>query len=331
MGFFVNDQSQICMFHESGLYATVSGTAVWPGLVQSHDIDTGINKEKLRYCGTSTRNVGRFVDTVEDHTGTLSMYPQDWRFLFFALGSVVDGGSPSPYTHVISEQNSGVLNGYTSGTLIPWVSFSLEDSQKVGITGANFIRTMNGCVADELTISASEGDRFVSVEVPYIAKSCIYTSGAPSTVTEVTTAPYLWQDCKVYIPSGTLVQGLTGFSWHMANGMVPKHYGTGSATVEAVVPSTRDYDFTLDIDPDSTQRKAFYNQYFRGGSEFNCMLHIGKGTGSNDLYLVMSGCQIDDMDDPTSNDGAVCTESITVIPKTASAAVDDQVLKYAAW
>ena len=331
MGLFVNDQSQVAIFHESGIYATTSGNAIWAGLVQSNEIDTSINKEKLRYCGTESRNVGRFVDTIEDHTGTLTLYPQDWRFLFFAMGSVVDGGSPSLYTHVISELNSSVLNGFTSGTLMPWVSFTLEDAQQVGVTGGNFVRTMNGCVADELTISASEGDKFVTMEVPYIAKACVYSSGTASAVSEITTAPYLWQDCKVHIPSGTLVQGLTGFNWHIANGMVPKHYGTGSATVETIVPTTRDYDFTIDVDPDSTQRKAFYDQYYRGGSSFNCMLYIGKGTGSNDLYLVMSGCEIDDMADPTSNDGAVCTESITIIPQTCSVAVDDQVFKYAAW
>ena len=332
MGYLVSDQNQTGIFFESGTYANPTGaTLQWIGFMQDSTIDESIPRTKIRYTGTTSRNVSALVTGPEDYKGTLSFYPQNWRMLAFALGSCLDAGSPSPYTHVISETNSNTGNYATSGVKAPFVSFTIEDAHIGQTTGSSFLRTVKGCVVDTLSISASEGE-LVSCEVGYIGQNLTFSSGAATTLTADTSRPFKWQDCQVHIPSGTIVQGLKDFSWSIANNLVASHYLNGSVVIEQPIPTNRDYEFTLTCDENSDQIKTFYDAYFKGGSSFNAMLQITNfGTaGSADLFIIMSGCALDDMSAPTKNEG-INENSLTIIPKNAIANINDQTQLYNAW
>src|SRR3990167_3539006 len=103
MSRFIGDSNKVLFKYESGTYASASGTGQWIGLVQDHSIDENENTVSLRYLGGGDRNVQAFTDGPREVEGTFTFFPQDWKFLMFALGSNVDAGSPSPYSHTISE------------------------------------------------------------------------------------------------------------------------------------------------------------------------------------------------------------------------------------
>src|SRR3990167_9832147 len=126
MSRYVSDQNKVVFISESGLYANTSGVGQWPGFVQEHDVGENMGVISVRFLGNAGRNVGQWVDGPQDYEGTLTLYPQDFRFLGFALGSIVDSGSPSPYIHTASETNNNQPNAYTSGVTNPFLSFTLE-------------------------------------------------------------------------------------------------------------------------------------------------------------------------------------------------------------
>lgn len=330
MARFIGDNNELGIFYESGTYANPTGTTlIWPGLVQSHEIDENPNVIQIRYGNTGNRNVGTFVDGPLDYDGTLSLFPQDWRFVALALGSNVDAGSPSPYTHTISEVNSASGNAFTSGTLNPFWSFTVLDSKRGPATGENFNRRIQGCIVNSLTLNGTEGEP-ISIEVSYMAQSGTFLSGAlPTLPTAPTTRPYLWQDVLVHIPSGTVINEVKNFSWTINNNLERRHYLNGSRVASVPIPTNRDYELSLTIDATSERTNTLYNQYFLGGSTFNVLLAINASTGSRSIFVTMSGCKMLDMSSPSTLDSAAPQEqTLTIAPQTCSATVDDDIQNY---
>ena len=94
--------NQVGIFYNSGTYGAATGAALqWVGEIQSHELVEKVGVFEKRYLGGGDRNVQQFVDGPLDFEGKMVFHPQDWRMFVFALGSNVDAGSPSPYTHVI--------------------------------------------------------------------------------------------------------------------------------------------------------------------------------------------------------------------------------------
>ena len=273
MARFIADQNQLGFLYESGTYGTsTGGTLQWIGLVQDHTPDEDVGVIQARFLSDPDRNVGQFIDGPLNFPGTFTYFPQDWKFLLFAMGSNVDGGSPSPYTHTISEKNgSGLLNAFTSGALNPWISFTLEDVQQGAVAGENFTRTMAGCVVDSMNISASQGELY-TVEINYIAQTIVFGSKAPTTITEVTTRPFVWSDTRLHIPSGTIYDALLDLSWTINNNFIAPHYLNGSREISVPIPGNRDYELGITFQATSERTKILYDQHFLGGSEFNAML-----------------------------------------------------------
>lgn len=332
MARYIGDQNQTAFLYESGTYATASGTGHWIGLVTDFSPDEDISVQQVRYQGTGTRNTGQFISTQENFTGTMSYHPQDWKFLGFALGSNVDGGSPSPYTHTISEVNSASGNAFTSGALCPFMSFTLEHSQKGAATGLNFIRTFNGAMVNSMTLNIPEGD-LISVDVDWIAQSDTFTSGAVTAVTAATTRPFVAGDTILTIPSGTSITTAKSHTLTINNNMVGPHYSNGSKTIGVPIPGNRDYEYSLTVDASSEFTKTFYDQYFLGGSTFNAQLQVtdaGAGAGSRDLFITFSGCKLTDMEAPGGME-EVNEQTITIMPKTVSALVNDTIELYNPW
>lgn len=327
MGIYGGDQNAVGFFYESGTYANTSGALQWIGLVQSHDITENPNRTPIRYAGTATRNVDQFVDVQTDVNGNFVYHPQDWKFLMFTLGSIVDAGSPSPYTHTISEINSNSIGPFTSGTKTPFISFGLEDS-KTFSTGFNFIRTVKGACVDSFEFNWSQGAP-TECTVNYIAQSVTFSSGAASSLTENTARPFIPADVRLHIPSGTVYNTTEG-TFSVNNKLNPRHYSNGSLVIGTVRPESREYNLEVTQDMESSEAKVFYDTYFQGGSAFNAILEVNASTGSRDCFITLSGCKVLNMDIPMPIEG-VQPYTITIQPKSASAFVNDTILNYGAW
>lgn len=313
------------MLVESGTYANTSGlSGTWLGLVTSNTPNDNMNVIQTRYIGNLTRNVGRFDDGPQDFTGTLNYKLQDMRLFAYALGSCVDAGSPSPYTHVISEVNSASGNAFTSGTINPFMSFTMEDS-KVGYgSGTNFIRTYKGVVIDNWTLKGSQGG-LLDVSADWIAQSCSFSSGAVTPMVENgSMVPYKWSHITIGIPSGTLFPETKSFDFAIKNNFDAsnKHYLNGSRVIATPSPQDRVYMFNVDMDLDSARAQSLYQTYFIGGSTFNAIIGATVSAGSQDFAIIMSGCKLVDMQEPTVT-SKVQDMSLKIVPQTVNCNVDD--------
>jgi len=326
---YMNDESQVSFRYESGTYAEPSGLFHWVGMVQDHTIDESENIIPTRVVGTATRNVDQFIDGPRDVTGTINYFPQDWKFLAFALGSNVDGGSPQPYTHTMSEVNSDDGYAFTSGTLNPFGSFTIVDEKvQTSVAGENFVRTIKGAVVNSMTIRATQGEP-VNVDLNYNAQVSAYSSGTKSSITADTSRPYLWSDTKLHLASGLVLQTTKDFSFTLNNNMESPHYVNGSRVASVPLPLNRDYELTATIDLTSEKSKELYDQYFQGGSTFNMILDINQfsAVGSKDVLISMSGCKMIDFENSTPMEG-VSEATLTVQPTTVSALANDSIQLY---
>ena len=236
MGFkYLGDSNQLSFRFESGTYGTASGARQWIGLVQDHTPDEGAGVNPIRFQGNYSRNTGLFTDGQLEYGGTFTFYPQDWKFLGMAVGSVDSTGTGSV---LIRETNSDDANYAISSQSLS--SFTLEDAKKTPNVGSNFIRTINGCMVDTLNIAMSEGE-IVSCEVGYKAQNVDFTSGAVTTVTPRTVKPYMWSDVSIHLPSGTKLTNATDFSLNISNNLESRFPLNGSRTIEEVIPLNRDY------------------------------------------------------------------------------------------
>jgi len=323
MSKYLSDQNQLCFIYESGTYANTSGTRQWIGMVQEHTIDENTNVIPIRYQGSTDRNVDVFEDGNLDFTGTFTYYPQDWKFLGMAIGSVSETASAG--SHVFTETNSDDTNYAIPGQSLS--SFTIEDSKNVGTAGSNFIRTLNGGMVDNMTVTWVQGEP-VNCEVGYMAQNVILTSGAVTSVTPTTTRPYMFSKATLQIPSGTTIDNATEFALTINNNLEGGHYNNGSKYIKESLPINRDYELTATVKMDSTNAKTFYEQYYLGGSTFNAMVQsIGAG-GS--LFLVMSGCKLTDMETPSPVEGTH-DQTLTIVPAHVSATVEDAIVDYNAW
>lgn len=333
MTLFTASNNQIGFFYDSGTYAVPTGAALqWIGQVNSHEINPNMNVFRRRYMGGGDRNVQQFVDGPKDFDGNLVYNPQNWKMLIFALGSNVDAGSPSPYSHTISEANgAGRYNAYTSGNLNPFLSFTVEEAQ-VYSAGSNVVRTASGCIIGDMAIRASQGG-LVEVEINYVAQDVGFASGAATTITEDTSRPFRFDDCLVHLPSGTTIPTTTDYNWNVNNTLDRKHYINGSRVLIQPTPTERNYGFDVTLDANAINYKSFYDQYFIGGSTFNAALAIAAadaGAGSRDMYMAMSGCKMVDMPTPLGVEG-LNSVTLNIEPATCSAVIADTIQFYNPW
>lgn len=333
MARYVGDQSKVVLLYESGTYASVSGTGQWPGLVTDHDAVESINTKEIRYAGNASRDVGIFVDTALDAKGKLKFNPQDWRMLFLTLGSNVDAsGASVAYTHTMSATNSNNGNAFTSGVLNPFVSFTVEDSVTAPGTGLNKVQTVNGCVVENFDLSWKQGG-IVEVNVDYVGQSVSPSSGTSTAVTALSNRPFLWSDVKVHIPSGTVYQEVRDGGLKIGNTLDAPHYTNGSKVIAVPIPTDRKIELSLTLDATSEHNPTLYNTYFKGGSTFNAMLEVtdvSAGAGSRDLFIVMSGCRLTGLDDPSKSSGVI-SQKLKIQPQTISAVAHDAIVKYNPW
>ncbi len=322
MGYkYIADSNQLAFQFESGTYANTSGTRQWIGLVQDHTPSEAVGADPIRYQGNYSRNVGLFTDGKLETEGTFTFYPQDWKFLGFAIGSVQNlTGS-----HLIRETNSN--DSYFAVPAQSLACFTLEDSKKTAATGSNFIRTFKGCMIDTLNLTMSEGE-IASCEVGYKAQQVVYSSGTVTAVTARTTKPYMWSNINIQIPSGTKLTNCTEFTFNINNNLESRFPLNGSRTVESLIPLNRDYEVSATFIMDSDNANSLYNTYYKEGNSFNSMVEIKATAGS--AYIIMSGCRITDMEVPSPVEG-LHEQSCTIMPTNVYVNVYDSIGSYSAW
>ena len=319
---YLGDQNRTCFQYESGTYGSLSGARQWIGLVQDHSLEPNMNVISIRYQGSTDRNVDDFVDGNQDWNGTLSYYPQDWKMLGFAIGSITE--TVAAGSHLFTETNS---NDRVQTTNTSLTSFTIEDSKNIGTAGSNFIRTTIGGMINTFGLTAAQGE-VVSCEVGYLAQSSTLSSGAITTLAATTTKPYMFNNVKLSIPSGTLLDNAKDVSFTVNNKLEPRRYLTGSRMLNEVLPMNRDYELTSTTDMDTATANTLYESYYIAGSKFNAQLTCWGTAGS--LTLTMSGCKMTDMTIPSPLEG-VQEQSFTAIPAHVSAVVSDSIVDYNAW
>lgn len=329
MARFAGDFNKVVGVHESGTYASRYGAAgagsvFWVGQVTSHSFDDDEGFIESRFLGTTTRNFDRFDEGPTNFTGTLEFSPQDMRLVFYAIGSIAST-SGTQSNHRSTEINSDVRqSAFTSGTLNPPFSFTLEDSQQSPGTGRNFVRTIRGIVPNTTTLSLAEGEK-VTVSMDYMAQILDSGSGATTTVTEVTTRPYLWSDAQLSFGRGanlgSTLQTTKSIELVINQNRTGPHYLTGSRQIAVPFNGNRDYNLNVTMDLEGTEADLLYNTFFRAGSSFNATLDLNgdvTAVGSKHALFIMSGCRIITMDNPTANEGLTET-TMEVRPQSLSA------------
>src|SRR3990167_8781923 len=329
MARYLSDQTQLAIFLESGTYAVLSGTTpFWPGQVQSHAIVESENIIQTRFLGQGRRFVGQFQQGPSDVEGTMTFFPQDWRMLGFALGSITtDSGTNN--THYLNVVNTGTRgNAFTSGVFNPFISFSLEEARVGPTANQQFKRTIKGCNVDSYTLTINQGEP-LSAEVGFIAQTGSWHSGNASALTAGSNRPYLWSDATLQIPGGTTQESVKSTVLTINNNFVGPHYINGSRMIQTPYPLNLDITVSATQDLDSNSAGSLYDAYFKGGSAFNAVLDINNtsNAGSARLIVTFSGCKMTEMEVPAQM-GGVSEVNYTFIPGSLSAIAYDRMPLY---
>lgn len=320
MARFIADQNKVLGLHESGTYAnSLTGSSFWIGQVQEHSVTDEEGLIETRYLGTATRNFDSFVQGPRDVTGTLIYNPSDMRLVFWAIGSGVAGSASPASVFRATEINSDVRQSpYTSGTLNPPISFSIEDSKQSPGTGRNFIRTVKGIVPNTVTLELNQGEK-VSVNMDYIGQSLTVSSGTTTSVTEITRRPYLWSDGLLTI-NGSQISTAKTISLEIDQGREGPHYIDNSRDIAVPINTNRNSTLELTMDWEGTQADMLYNELYKNNSTFNAVLDLDADntTGSQHTIFTLSGCYIVGTDVPSPLEG-VNEATLTIRPETISA------------
>ncbi len=312
MGRYIHDQNKVAFLHESGTYGSVSGTGIWPGQVTEHSIDDAENKIPGRFLGASTRSFSTQDQGPRDVTGTLTYMAQNMMIPAIAIGSVTITSGTDAYQVDATQVNTDVAqSAFTSGTLCPPRSFTLEDSKQSPGTGENFNRTITGVVPNTTTITATQGEK-VSVSVDYVGQNLTFSSGTTTSITEDTITPYLWSSVTVQV-AGSEIQTAKEAVLEINQNIEPPHYLNGSRDISVPFPGNRENTFNLTIDLESTDGKMLYEDIYKANAEVNCVFDMNQdgSTGSQHTTYTLSGARIMSMENPSANEGV--TESTVEI------------------
>lgn len=331
---FVSDQNKVVLLHESGTYASASGNGVWIGEVTENSIDDNENKIEDRFLGTASRSFGNYVQGQRDVTGALSYNSQNFRLPFFAIGSTYDATSGANVLHTATQVNTNSRqSAFTSGTLNPPISFTIEDSKQSTGTGRNFIRTVNGCVPNSVTITANQGEK-ITVDVDYIGQTLAVGSGTTTSVTEDTVKPYLWSSASLTL-AGSNINTAKEITLELNQNLEAPHYLNGSRDISVPFPQNRENTLSLTMDLDGNNADFMYNSLFKNNNTFNAVFDLNQDstTGSQHAIFTMSGCYITSFENPSTNEGTtessveIAIKDISAVEYTSSSSA----VRFNAW
>lgn len=303
--------ANIAYLRPSGSYMTVSGAALWIGLVQQHDLTESEGRTDIRYVGGATRNPSIFIDQQPDYSGTIRYYMQDGQFLTFAMGSVANTGSPN-YLHTISQVDN-------PSKQLPY--FELHESKNAPTTPLS--RKIAGCTIDSISIRGRMGDP-IEAEVQYTAGSTAFLAAMGSTATASTAVPYMWDDGLIKI-TGAAMNGdlleVMEFEWSMENNPEHPYYiGLGGRYKGESIPGNRDTMLSITMKLSEASGGNLYDKFHKGGSAFNTTVFLFRTSGTDSattadtLRIVMSGCKLTSMEMPTPHEGDGLEQTIEIKP-----------------
>jgi hypothetical protein len=322
---FKADQNKVMLLYESGTYSVKSGNAYWIGQVTENAIDDKEGLIEDRFLGTSNRSYSSMTAGPRDVEGTISYYPQDMNLVFHTLGSVFSVHAAKTGTHTATQINTNSWqNPFASGTgaFNNPISFTIEDSKTSPVTGRNSIRTVNGCVPNKVTLTASQGEK-VKVELDWIGQNLTYTSGATTATTNVTQSgitPYLWNNCTLTI-AGSNISTAKEVSLEIDNSLEGPHYINGSRVIGAPIVGNRNITLNVTMDWESDNAVALYESLYKGNASFNTVFDMNAdvtATGSLHTTFTLSGCKITSLELPSTNEG-ITEASLEIRPQNISA------------
>lgn len=322
-----NNDNTTGFYYESGTYANASGALQWIGAVQNFAASDDAKVTSIHYHGTGNRNIDQHINTGKAHAGTVTFFPQDWKTVMFALGSCVDTSGTSS-THVISELNGGSMAANVSGTDNPFMSFQLYHHKNVPGTGVKSSYQYAGAVCNTWNLTVPQGG-ILSVDMGWIAQSVTYGSGTVAAITENTTRPFISSDVKLHLPSGTVISLMNTTTLNINNNFDAKQYSNASGVIGTPIPGVRDYMLDTGLDASSERNKAFFEQYFMGGSEVNAILDI-TASATRSATFTLSGGKFVTLETDGGTEG-ITTQTFGLKPKSLVVNVTDTTPKYNAW
>jgi hypothetical protein len=327
MPYFVGDQIKLACNLTSGTNLTSSGTAFWMGQVQNVTVNDNEGIMEIRYAGTASRDVQIMTAGPQTYGGTIKYNVQDFRMLKYVLGSCTDAGA-GPYLHTFVATNNNSSVPEVGGESLPAFNVEISKSVLVAASGVNFVQQIYGCFVDNFMLSAGEGTP-VTASVDFIGRAGSFLSGTTTTVTADTNRCYLWSDMKMSFPASgtTATANIKSFDLSIANNHETPNYVDNTRIIGTPIPINRVIKFNATLNAESSQGKAFYEQYFKGGSSFNSLLVGTISAGSREVFITMSGCKITEFNTPYPSE-AVQTFELVMTPTSITAVESGLTAKY---
>ena len=245
---YTGEDNQLAVARESTFKTRPSTVDAQPGgaVADGVDMTEEISKERLPAMG-SDRNHWMLVDNTENYEISFPTHMQTAEILEFVMGGLsqdTTGAGSAPYTHEITEQK-------TLPTLsIEHVNYDQDGSD-------DLVRTFLGCTADEATISSSEDDPTVTIEVSFQAAAYDNTQ-TPNDTSLLTQKPFQHDDLSTceFDSSGdggsaNAIPQVEELEMEIANNVEDLPENTNLEDAEHV-PLTREYDVTITFYPNST-------------------------------------------------------------------------------
>ena len=183
----------------------------------------------------------------------------------------------APFTHTISAD--GTIPVYT-----------MEVNQ-IGTTTTLSTYT-RGMVVDSLEISGGEED-YLSFSAGIKGQRTTRNTGALSTITSVTTAPYVFDEATFTydMPSGNVLARVKDFTWSVQNnGKLPAYHNSAAgAQLFPLEYIAGPRGYTLDTTVIPNEETRFFDQLLTAASNLTCTILYTRATGDT-FTITNSNC-----------------------------------------
>ena len=134
----------------------------------------------------------------------------------------------------------------------------------------------------------------------------------------------MWEHSTLTL-AGSPMDTATNVSLEINEYKVGKHYNNGSRVISVPYSPRKDYTLNVTMDLDGQDAMWLYEQYYKGGSTFNGTLDMNAditAVGSKHTTLILSGCEVTDMPNPSSADADTTETTLEIIKSTLESGED---------
>jgi hypothetical protein len=143
----------------------------------------------------------------------------------------------------------------------------------------------------------------------------------------------MWDDTVLTL-AGSTMDTAKEISLEVACNMKAPHYINGSRAIGVPYGGNKDYTLSVTMDLDGQDAMWLYEQYYRGGSSFNGNLDMNAditAVGSKHTTLILSGCHITSMENPSNADVETTETTLEIRPQTVAGSTWDRTAHYNPW